>query len=577
MDFFKKNKEIQTLLHNCLFVTLKRMLEVSKSFPEQLVSALRIIEREEILDEDWKKKKEETGFAPPDRPKKWRRECRETIKSIAYNRIHGCRIEERDTDDSWFSKHLGNICSRLILDLEIVKKLCEPCFPPSYRIFDFFVDCVHQILGVYLKELVDTDQLKGQEFFILLSWQDTYKSDYFMGHPNLNLDTSKLPDLLDDKYYHIALSKHIENTKNKISFWFQNALDKNYREWQSNIMPYTIEGNYESSMPNDINSMLIQQLDLINLANDKRFSKETLKFLINQLSNFVEMLRIKINEFRINHFKDTEILKNCFTVRMVSTSNDCIRLKNDFLNIRDKYDKQIDLDEIGGPNDQYELLGSKIIQVSALCLEFIIEDMAKYLDENYFKILLSKEWLSNDKIIATIIETSKDYMNDLMYLRPESQVNVLVKWHNRIKAEYMKGFLQNLSMMTRVLAKCKFSEQSERSLFANKLNKEIINLEQWFSNMIPKTGETNQTNRIDFSVLTLMNNIIKADDIDFIGVELGALVKKCPMTSDMLFALLSLRGDIPRSEFKEKYEDYCTSESSNDEAMIILKKSLKLQ
>lgn len=68
--------------------------------------------------------------------------------------------------------------------------------------------------------------------------------------------------------------------------------------------------------------------------------------------------------------------------------------------------------------------------------------MTKYLDEHYFKILLSKEWLSNDKIIATIIETSKDYMNDLMYLRPESQVNVLVKWHIRIKAEYMKGFLQ---------------------------------------------------------------------------------------------------------------------------------------
>lgn len=45
------------------------------------------------LDEDWKRKKEETGFAPPDRPKKWRRECRETIKSIAYNRIHGCKIE----------------------------------------------------------------------------------------------------------------------------------------------------------------------------------------------------------------------------------------------------------------------------------------------------------------------------------------------------------------------------------------------------------------------------------------------------------------------------------------------------
>ena len=49
-----------------------------------------------------------------------------------------------------------------------------------------------------------------------------------------------------------------------------------------------------------------------------------------------------------------------------------------------------------------------------------------------------------------------------------------------------------------------------------------------------------------------MNKIIRADDVDFIGVEIGALVKKCPdMTSEMLYALLSLRGDISRTDFKE--------------------------
>jgi len=263
-----------------------------------------------------------------------------------------------------------------------------------------------------------------------------------MGHPNLNLDTSKLPDLLDETYYFKALAKHIEVTQSKISMWFQNAIDKNYLEWQSNVLPYTIEGNYESSMPNDINTMLIQQLDLINFANDDRFSKETLKFLLGQLSSFVETLRSKLFAFKDTHFKNTEVLKNMFTVRMVSSSNDCLRLKNDFLNIRNKYDKFMDDDEIGGPNDQYEVLGTMIFRVSDLCLEFIVEDMAKCLDEHYFKILISKEWLVNDKIIYTIIETSKDYMNDLMYLRPDSQIRVLAKWHNRIKAEYMKGFLQ---------------------------------------------------------------------------------------------------------------------------------------
>jgi hypothetical protein len=49
-----------------------------------------------------------------------------------------------------------------------------------------------------------------------------------------------------------------------------------------------------------------------------------------------------------------------------------------------------------------------------------------------------------------------------------------------------------------------------------------------------------------------MNKIIKNDDVDFIGVEIGALVKKCPeINSDMLYALLCLRGDISKADFKE--------------------------
>lgn len=115
-----------------------------------------------------------------------------------------------------------------------------------------------------MKELLDSDQLTDQEYFVLLSWQDTYKSEYFMGHPELNLDTSKLPNLLDESYYQKALNKHIEGSQHKINTWFQNTIDKNYVEWQSNTKPYAIEGNYESNLPNDINTMLIQQVSYSN-------------------------------------------------------------------------------------------------------------------------------------------------------------------------------------------------------------------------------------------------------------------------------------------------------------------------
>ena len=142
----------------------------------------------------------------------------------------------------------------------VIKKLCEPCFPPSYHLFDYFVSCVHEVLTTYFKSLLDENNLKDQEFFILLSWIDTYKSPDFMGSPSLHVDMSKLPDLLDENYYMKTVNGHLDFTIKRTTFMFQNVLDKNYIEWQSNVQPQLYDGNYESSLPNDLNSMLTQQV-----------------------------------------------------------------------------------------------------------------------------------------------------------------------------------------------------------------------------------------------------------------------------------------------------------------------------
>jgi hypothetical protein len=102
----------------------------------------------------------------------------------------------------------------------------------------------------------------------------------------------------------------------------------------------------------------------MNYANDDRFSKEILKFLIGQLSHFIDLLKGKVVEFRMSHSRNPQLLKENYIVRMVTTSNDCIRLRDCFLNIRDKYDKFMDRDEIGGPNDVYLSLGEKMLTVS---------------------------------------------------------------------------------------------------------------------------------------------------------------------------------------------------------------------
>ena len=48
-EFFKDIKDIQKLLQSQIFVTIDRMLTVVRKDPKQLVTALRIIEREEMF------------------------------------------------------------------------------------------------------------------------------------------------------------------------------------------------------------------------------------------------------------------------------------------------------------------------------------------------------------------------------------------------------------------------------------------------------------------------------------------------------------------------------------------------
>ncbi len=187
------------------------------------------------------------------------------------------------------------MCTIFLNDLEITKKFCEPCFPASYKIFAFSVSCINELIGNYLKSLIDENDLGEKEMFVLLSWLDTYKSDYFMGSPKLKLNVSMLPELLDGTYYQKALNSYVENASNTMTKWFQNAMDKHFNEWISEDPKMFDE--YESNMPIDINSMLIQQLDLISYANDDRFAKETLKLINNKLNIFVENLKSKSTFF----------------------------------------------------------------------------------------------------------------------------------------------------------------------------------------------------------------------------------------------------------------------------------------
>lgn len=153
-------------------------------------------------------------------------------------------------------------------------------------------------MSTYLKSLLDENSLNEKEMFILLSWLETYKSDYFMGSPKLKINVNMLPELIDSTYYQKALNSYFDNASVTMAKWFQNLMDKNFAEWLS--AEPVMADEYESNMSIDVSTMLTQQLDLISYVNDDRFARDTLKLINKKLNNFVEIYKSK---FEVNFQK----------------------------------------------------------------------------------------------------------------------------------------------------------------------------------------------------------------------------------------------------------------------------------
>ena len=87
-----------------------------------------------------------------------------------------------------------------------------------------------------------------------------------MGNPILNLDTTKLRDLLSEEHYKMALNNHIEYREECMTVRLKNTLDMNTLEWMTALYhrpKSDLEGLYQSNMANDVMSLLSQEVSKI--------------------------------------------------------------------------------------------------------------------------------------------------------------------------------------------------------------------------------------------------------------------------------------------------------------------------
>ena len=83
----------------------------------------------------------------------------------------------------------------------------------------------------------------------------------------------------------------------------------------------------------------------------------------------------------------------------------------------------------------------------------------------------------------------------------------------------------------------------------SKIMAEADKLKNFFERFPPKVGKFDSP----FEIIKRLAEVLRCEDSEILSLDLHSLVEKYPdMSEDQLVRLLSLRGDIPRAEAREK-------------------------
>ncbi|KAJ8984485.1 hypothetical protein NQ317_006145 [Molorchus minor] len=518
--YFSDVEILSNLLEKQLTFVLSRTLNTVRKDPTVIVTALRIIEREEKSDEDALQQQKQTGFLPPGRPKKWKEMMFRILEKSVSSKIEGTQVEEREDNKHWLIRYLELIRMMILEDLRIVKTLCVPCFPPKYNIIDRYMHMYHNCLSIHLQEIIQNG-LEGNEYVTILSWiMKTYKSKELLSHPDLIEHTEKLPSLLPEAVLNRLEGEYLRNIEQNYMEWMENTLKSEKDEWRSNIEPH-LDSYSRTAAPVIIFQMIDQNLQVAKTISDELTIK-CLNLSIEQVVKFGDSFREAIIEFKNKYFEDRKQVIY-FTQYMIVIVNNCVQLV-----------------ELGSQ------LEKQYLRLRNEAVNYLLEELFIDLDQHFEKLFTS-QWqeklltarFGTSVALDTIYATIEDYFQDYNNL-VESNYNYVV--------DLTRSMVAKRYLTAMLCKRTSFKTYEECAKAAGRVLEEIDKLKQLFTDL-SKNGLEGED---PFEAIVMLSELLKSDD-DMLSFELHRVVEKFPdISEDHLLRLLSLRGDLSWSSIKDK-------------------------
>ncbi|CAH0406996.1 unnamed protein product [Chilo suppressalis] len=534
--YFEDVEMVSNVLEKQIKLILARTLNTVRKEPTVIVTALRIIEREEKRDQMALQQKQQTGFLPPGRPKGWRTKAFEVLECAVAQRIEGTRVDEREDNKLWLVRYLELTRQLILEDLRVVKTLCVPCFPPHYDIVNKYVNMYHTCLSSSLQDVVQTG-IEGNEYVTLLSWiLNTYPGDELMGSLQLGIDVSKLPPLLSEEMMQKLQEEYLQKMESNYVEWMEKTLESERAEWNGQQLPEVEPHSnaYHTHAPVIIFQMIDQNLQVTETIS-KEITFKALLLSIDQVTRYGNMYREGVIQFKNAHFSDRSRVAY-FTHHMITIVNNSEQMA------RLAQQTQARHWPAGRHDPPAEARFDKMLatfqNLRNEAARFLLEEA--FLDlEVHFDALFTSKWLPSTIPVDTICITLDDYFQDYNHLRDKNFEYVINEAQNLVYKKYITAMLSK---------KVSFKTVEEAQQAATKIVKEANQIRSFFKKIAPEGVNVDWP----FEVINMLAEVLRCQDIEMLSLDLHGVVAKCPdMTEEQLARLLALRADVPRAHVRD--------------------------
>ncbi|XP_038051319.1 exocyst complex component 3-like [Patiria miniata] len=544
-QYFSEVERLSEMLFRQLKLAMHRVLNAARENPAMVVTALRIIEREERIDKKMLDREKMAGFKAPGRPKEWKRKCMEELKHLALVRIEGSQLEDRTIDKMWLVRHLELIRQNMVGDLKVIKFLLVPCFPPRYNIFDHFVGMYQECLNSHLQDMI-YEELEPNEIISLLTWLNEYRGPMMMSHIELGIDIKKLPPLLPPRIVEDLQQQYLKTLHTNIQKWMSNALQSDVKDWHSDAEPDADgEGYFRTQLPVIIFQMIEQNLQVSNQISTDLTTKVVL-LCIEELQLFIDTYKGAIQSYKLKHQADRSQPRNYFQYMVAVVNNFMLFIE---------FTKQLEKRHLNLPEDEassttfVQNLVDSFHRLSMDCMGDLIGEMFMDL-QPHFHQLISRTWLQvqASAAIDTVCVTIEDYYRDFLHLKKNFFEPLVRQLETKVVAEYIKALVEK--RMT-------FRSYEERKTAADRIVKESEQIEALFERILKREE------RSPCEVIPMLAEVIKLMDTSLLSLEISTLVNKyADIRTDHLVNLLVMRGDMSVSNARQAIEDVLGEDSS---------------